>query len=92
MIIAIFLTMPASAKIDLETQIALFESSCIEYYEGVIDRKMGDDKSPEKRKKWEDTLFKDYRFAKNPNNPTEERLKAIKQANLMCDVQRKLGI
>ncbi|WP_347332741.1 hypothetical protein [Marinimicrobium locisalis] len=91
-IVVSFISISANAKSALETQIILFESSCIEYYEGVIDRKVGNNSSPEERKKWEDTLFKDYKFSKNPDNPEKERLKRIKQANIICETQRKLGI
>lgn len=82
----------ASADTTLDKQIIIFESSCIEYYNGLIERKLGEDKSPESRKKWEDILYKDYRFAKDAANPEPERLKAIQQANLMCTVQQRMKL
>jgi|GEM_PF-3767769 len=76
----------------VDKQIIMFESSCLEYYGGLIERKLGEDKSPEARKKWEDTLYKDYRFAKDENNSQPDRLKAIQQANLMCNVQQRMKL
>lgn len=76
----------------LDRRISLFESSCVNYYEDVISRKLGDDKSPESRKKWEDVFYVDYRFAKDIANPEDARLKAIEKAYMLCDVQRKLNI
>lgn len=80
------------AKSKTDIQITLSESSCIDYYNGLIERKLGDDKSPEARKKWEEMFLTDYRFAKDTQHPEQERLKAIEQANLVCNVQQRMKL
>ncbi|MFT7109303.1 MAG: hypothetical protein ACI843_000963 [Psychrobacter glaciei] len=92
LVLPITIFMTGCSSISTDTYMSMYEDDCIPYLNSVIDRKVGDDTSVEKRAKWEDIILKDYQIAKDENNSEGVRKKAIKQASMNCDVQRRFGI
>ena len=92
LVLPIIVFMTGCSSISTDTYMSMYEDDCIPYLNSVIDRKVGDDTSVEKRSKWEGIIFEDYQIAKDENNSEGVRKKAIKQASMNCDVQRRFGI
>ncbi|BFM48505.1 hypothetical protein THO17_06680 [Marinomonas sp. THO17] len=92
LVLSVMVFATACSSMSIETYVSMYEKDCVPYLNSVIDQKVGDDSSAETRSKWEETMFKNYNIAKDMNNAEEVRKKAIRQASMTCDVQKKLGI
>ncbi len=89
-LVSVVFVVTACASITSEQKLSIYERDCVPYLNTVIDTKIGEDTSPELRAKWEDIIFKDYRIATDVNNSKAVRDKAISNASLMCNVQKRL--
>ena len=86
------LVISSCASITTDEKLSMYETKCVPYLDKVVQRKMGDDKSPENQEKWESVIFKDYNIAKDMNNSEQVRDQAISKASQSCNVQMDLGI
>lgn len=91
-LISIIFVATGCASITTEQKLSSYEKYCVPYLNTVIDKKVGEDTSPDLRAKWESIIFKDYKIATDANNSEEVRDNAISNASLMCDVQKRLDI